>query len=55
MAAASSASGVPELQDIEQQAPKADKKGGKEIDEFENEWDSTRYNMSGITTWGAFT
>lgn len=54
MAAASSASGAPEMkgavQDIEQ--PQA--KDAKEVDSFEDEWDSTRYDITGITSWGAF-
>ena len=53
MAAASSASGVPEVQDIEKQTPEADA-DGKENDTFEDEWDSTRYDITGITSWGAF-
>jgi len=58
MAAASSASGVLEMQgtvqDIEQQAPTVGAKSGKEKDNFEDEWDSTRYDITGITTWRAF-
>jgi len=57
MASASSASGVPELQgaqDIEEAAPQVSEKGSaKEIDMFEEEWDSTRYDITRITSWGA--
>jgi len=58
MASASAASGIPELQggqEIEKQAPQISERGGvKEINKFEDEWDSTRYDIAGITSWGAF-
>jgi len=58
MAATASASGVPEMQgavqDIEGQAPKDIEEGGKEREDFEDEWDSTCYDITAVTTWGAF-
>jgi len=58
MASASSASGLPELQgaqDIEAAAPQVSKEGGAtKQDMFEDEWDSTQYDITRITSWGAF-
>merc|ERR1719510_1552311 len=53
MASSSAAVGTPQVQgaeDIEQTAAKAGEKDYK----FEDEWDSTRYDITGITSWGAF-
>jgi len=54
MAAASSTSGSPEGQDVEQPATKADEKGGKKIDAFEDEWDCTLYDICSINSWVVF-